>query len=185
MIRVRRPTDAQLAELLARCRDDSLTYAPVGGSLTDETPAGLHRHSWSVSLPRDSFARAVDAIRSWAVHRGSGLSVAADGPIEVGRNVAFAAPLPLGFVDATCRIVAIVDEDDRAGFAYGTLSVHPERGEESFVIVRDDEGVRFDVNAVSRPGDPLARALPFLTDRLQDAAVRRYLDAISRIVESG
>ena len=79
------------------------------------------------------------------MHRGAGLRVAADGPIAVGTNVAFSAPLPIGFVDGTCRIVLVVEEPNRYGFAYGTLSVHPERGEEAFIVSRQEDcGVRLD-----------------------------------------
>jgi uncharacterized protein (UPF0548 family) len=106
----------------------------------------------------------------------------ADGPIEVGTNVAMSAPLPIGFVDLTCRVVAVVDEPRRRGFAYGTLPVHPETGEEAFLVVRDEHGVRFDVQAVSGPRHPLGRLVPPVADRLQDAAVNRYLSAMTKIV---
>jgi uncharacterized protein (UPF0548 family) len=133
----------------------------------------------------DSFPRAVEALWEWRVHRGAGLALATDGPLKVGTNIAFSAPLPLGYVDGTCRIVAVVDEPDRSGFAYGTLRVHPERGEESFLVVRDTHGnVRFDVHGISRPSLTLARALSPIADRLQDRAVRRYLAAIQRCVSS-
>jgi uncharacterized protein (UPF0548 family) len=113
------------------------------------------------------------------MHRGAGLRVVADGPIAVGTNVAFSAPLPIGFVDGTCRIVVVVDEPNRYGFAYGTLSVHPERGEESFVVSRDERGnVRLDIVGVSRPAPAFARLVPPLADHLQDRAVRRYLAAM-------
>ena len=184
-LRLRRPTDDQLAELLERCRADRLSYEPVGASLDPSvTVAGLHRRRWTTALPGVSaFDRGADALRAWAVQRGSGLVVAADGPIAVGTNVALGVPLPVGFVDATCRIVAVVDEPNRYGFAYGTLSVHPARGEEAFVIVRDgDGGVRFDVDAVSSPRQVLARLVPPVANRLQDAAVRRYLSAMVRAV---
>jgi uncharacterized protein (UPF0548 family) len=131
----------------------------------------------------DAFPRAVEALRDWRVHRGAGLELATDGPLRIGTNLAFSAPLPLGFVDGTCRIVAVVDESDRFGFAYGTLSVHPERGEESFLVIRDPHGgVRFDVHGISRPSLPLARALSPIADRLQDRAVRRYLSAMQHSV---
>jgi uncharacterized protein (UPF0548 family) len=113
------------------------------------------------------------------MHRGAGLRVAADGPIAVGTNVAFSAPLPIGFIGGTCRIVVVVDEPNRYGFAYGTLSVHPERGEQSFVVSRDEDGkARLDIVGVSRPAQPLARLVPPLADHLQDRAVRRYLAAM-------
>ena len=181
-IRLRRPTNADLAALLARCADADLTYAPVGGSLGGAAPSGLERHHWTTPLSGPSaFGRGADAIRAWAVHRGAGLDVLADGPIAVGTNVAMSAPLPIGFVELTCRIVALVDEPDRFGFAYGTLPVHPERGEESFLVVRDPDGeVRFDVQAVSGAAGALVRAFSSVADRLQAAAVKRYLAAMQR-----
>jgi uncharacterized protein (UPF0548 family) len=132
-----------------------------------------------------AFDRGIDAIRTWAIHRGAGLQVATDGPIAMGTNVALSAALPVGFADATCRIVAVIDEPNRYGFAYGTLSVHPERGEEAFVLARDgDSPVRWDVSAVSSPVHPLARLLPPLANHLQDRAARRYLSAMERAVAS-
>jgi uncharacterized protein (UPF0548 family) len=182
-VRLRRAEPGDLAALLERCRADDLTYAPPGCSLGGAPPDGLKRRHWTTPLPVESFDRACAAIRSWKVHRGAGLAIASDGPIAVGTNVAFSAPLPIGFVDGTCRIVEVVDEPDRSGFAYGTLSVHPERGEESFLVVRDEHGnVRFDVEGVSRPAQPVARVLPVVADRLQDAAVQRYLTAMKRAV---
>jgi uncharacterized protein (UPF0548 family) len=182
-VHLRRPDRRRLAVLLEGCKSDALTYAPSGGSLDGATPSGLQRRRWTTALPaRDSFDRAVEAIRTWEVHRGAGLGVAADGPIAVGTNVALCAPLPVGFVDATCRIVAVVDQPDRCGFAYGTLSIHPERGEEAFLVVRDDGTIHFDVEAVSQPMHPIARLLPAVADRLQDRAVRRYLKAMEHIV---
>jgi uncharacterized protein (UPF0548 family) len=179
-LRLRRPAADEIAELLRRCRADQLTYSPTGGSLDGTTPKGLRRHRWSTDLAPGSFDSAVRAIVGWEVHRRAGLLVAVDGGIEVGTNVALVAPLPVGFVDATCRIVAVVEESDRFGFAYGTLGVHPESGEESFVVNRSGDVVRFEVVGISRPAHPVARALPPLGDRLQDRAVRRYLAAMRR-----
>ena len=103
-------------------------------------------------------------------------------PDRDGTNVAFSAPLPIGFIDGTCRIVVVDDEPNRYGFAYGTLSVHPERGEESFVVLRDDDGnVRLDIDGVSRPAHPLAGLAPPFADHLQDGAVRRYLAAMQTL----
>jgi uncharacterized protein (UPF0548 family) len=169
-----------LGALLERARTDSLTYAPVGVSLGDVAPSGLKRRHWTTFLSgSNAFSRAVEALRAWEMHRGAGLYIAADGPITVGTNVAFRASLPIGSVDGTCRIVVVVDEPNRYGFAYGTLSVHPERGEESFIVRRDDDGnVRLDIVGVSRPALPLARLAGPLAQHIQDRAVRRYLAAM-------
>ncbi|HEV7526448.1 MAG TPA: DUF1990 domain-containing protein, partial [Acidimicrobiia bacterium] len=149
-MRLHRATPDHLARLLEVCRTEAVTYAPIRCSLGGPTPAGLERRYWTTTLAGvDPFDRAAEALHTWAVHRGAGLALAADGPIAVGTNVAFSAPLRLGFVDGTCRIVAVVDEPNRRGFAYGTLPRHPEQGEESFLVVRDTEGrVRFAVEGV-------------------------------------
>lgn len=184
---LRRPSDEHLRDLLVSARSDELRYEPVGRSLGGATPHGLTRHRWTGMLPGpDPFDRAVAVLGSWGVQRGSGLAVVADGDVAVGVNVALAAPLPVGFVTATCRVVAVVDEPDRYGFAYGTLGHHPERGEESFVVRRGAGGtVTFEIVAVSRPHQWIARAVPFLADRLQAAATHRYLDALRDAVADG
>ena len=38
------------------------------------------------------------------------------------------------------EVVAVVDEPDRQGFAYGTLTGHPLRGEEAFIVERLPDG---------------------------------------------
>jgi uncharacterized protein (UPF0548 family) len=181
-IRLTPATSSDLQGLLDASRADDLTYEPVGLSLDRAAPTALTRRVWSVELPARSFDRAVDAIRDWQIHRGAGLQVLTDGPVAVGTNVAMSAPLPIGHIDVTCRIVAELNEDDRFGFAYGTLSVHPEQGEESFVVSRTEDEARFEIVGVSRPIHPLARLVPAVADRLQDRAVRRYLAAMRRAV---
>ena len=182
-IRVRRPDLARLEELLEACRSDALTYDRVGVSLDDTVSTSLHRTRWETVLEgEDAFERGSTGIRDWAVHRGSGLTVLADGPPEAGTNVAMVAPLPVGFIEITCRVVRVIDEPGAFGFAYGTLSVHPERGEESFVLTAAPDGaVRFVVTAASEPAHPLARLGSSIASRLQHRAGRRYLAAMQRI----
>ena len=94
-----------------------------------------------------------------------------------------AAPLPIGWVEVVCRVVDVVDERDRFGFTYGTLSVHPEQGEESFTVIRTDDGaIGFQIVAASRPRHVLARAFPPVARRLQLAATNRYLAAMQSAV---
>ncbi len=83
------------------------------------------------------------------------------------------------FIDVVCRVVNVTDAEDQYGFAYGTLSVHPERGEESFTVVREGDGnVSFHIVAVSRPRPMLASAFPSAGRMLQRAATSRYLDSM-------
>ena len=66
----------------------------------------------------------------------------------------------------SCRIIYSFEEENRFGFAYGTLDSHVEEGEEIFYIERNEAGeVYYKIEAFSRPnkwftkiGYPLARA---------------------------
>lgn len=184
-IRLTRPTSARLRQLAEQGREQSLTYAPVGVTAAEETPPGYRRDRWQRTLGHGDadFARAADAIRQWAVHRGAGLVVGADRPPSLDQVVAMSAPLPVGYIDVVCRVVAVVDEPDRFGFTYGTLPAHPQRGEESFIVDRASDGsVTFTITAVSRPAHPLARVASPIARRLQHAATNRYFAAMTAAI---
>lgn len=150
-------------------------------------PKGYRLDRWSRDLGDEdgTFEHARSALQNWRVHHGAGLVVEADGPPTVGRIVAMAAPLRFGFIEAVCRVVDVVDRPDRYGFVYGTLSNHPEQGEESFMASRSANGrVTFEIVAVSRPRQILARAFPPVARRLQITATNRYFEAMRAAVEA-
>ena len=179
-LHLRRPDAAALARLADLSRSASLTYEPIGISALDTAPRGYHRGHWTCPLGTGdaAFDAAGDALREWSVHRGAGLIVFAEGPPAVGAIVAMAAPLPVGYIDVVCRVVEVVDRADRFGFVYGTLPIHPEQGEETFVVVRNGDDVSFEITAISRPRHPLARVAPPIANLLQRRATMRYLDAM-------
>ena len=184
-LRLRRPTAGVVRQLLEDAGGAALTHEPVGLSGLDVAPPGFRRDHWVRRLGsgEETFDAAVEVVQTWQAHRGAGLVVCVDGPPVVGLVVGMGAPLPLGYVDAVCRVVAVIDEPFRFGFAYGTLPTHPERGEESFVVLCNADGtVDFEVTAISQPRHPLARLCPPLARRLQRSATARYLDAMTRAV---
>ena len=78
-----------------------------------------------------------------------------------------------------CRVMYVIDQPDRRGFAYGTLPGHPVSGEEAFVVSRDADGaVRLTLRSLTGPGGgewgPLFPAL-LVAQRLYR---RRYLRAL-------
>ena len=82
-----------------------------------------------------------------------------DTPIEQGRDV---APLAhhLGFYSLnSCRIAYVIDEPNKFGFAYGTLTEHAEIGEERFTVELDPNSgeVWYEIFAFSRPGHILVK----------------------------
>ena len=184
-IRLFRPAPDDLAALVGSSRADSLTYEPVGITTLATAPSGYRLDRWSCLLGRGDqvFDRAADTIRQWQVQKGSGIVVLTDGPPHVGQVVAMSAPLPIGYLDLACRVVDVVDSSERYGFTYGTLSVHPEEGEESFTVTRQsNDEITFEIVAASRPRNPLARAFPPIARRLQRAATARYLDAMKAAI---
>ena len=188
MFLVRRPSDAKLSQVLAGVVDAPFTYDGVAATAhPDELPEGYHHvHAARVVGTGDqAFAAAVDGIRHWQLHRRQGYRVAPDDPpVEVGTVVALDVALVAIHVVATCRIAWVVDEPNRFGFGYGTLPIHPESGEEAFVVERDaphDPGgaVRLAITAFSRPRHPLVRLAGPVARRQQARATQGYLDALA------
>lgn len=156
-----------------------LTYPEVGASLRGPLPAGYHHTHESVVVGRGraTFERHADLVLRFDLHRRAGLLVETRASrAAVGVDVVVALPLGPLRVRALDRVVAVVDEPDRRGFAYGTLAGHPEQGEEAFVVSIDaDDVVRLDVRAFwqsvrwySRLGGPVTVAI-------QRSITRRYL----------
>ncbi|MEV8588805.1 DUF1990 domain-containing protein [Streptomyces sp. NPDC051180] len=166
-----------------------LTYPEVGATRTPETlPAGYHhlRHSVTVGSGRAAFETAGAAVTSWRMHRASGARVRCEA-LRAAPGVALEVSAGLGPVrlGAPCSVVWTAYEQNRTGFAYGTLTGHPERGEESFVVSLEPGGsVRFTVTAFSRPGTWYTRLAGPVVPLLQRAYARRLGRTLRRLVRS-
>jgi uncharacterized protein (UPF0548 family) len=189
LVTVRRPGDARLQQILAEQHDAPLTYTEIGASLTADLPAGYHHdaHTETVGHGDADYARAVLGLRAWEAHRAAGATIfPAGAPIETGVDVVLVLRAAVVHVVAACRIVAVVDEAARFGFAYGTLGIHPECGEEAFVVEQTPAGdVVFRVTAFSRPRDLLARLGAPVASLVQRRTTSAYVDGIRRFVHDG
>jgi uncharacterized protein (UPF0548 family) len=127
--------------------------------------------------------RAKAAVRSWKMFEHSLTQIFwPDTPIVAGNSVGMLAH-HLGFHSlSACRIVYVIDEPTRFGFAYGTLVAHAESGEERFSVEWDENSgvVTYDLYAFSRPrallaklGAPYARSLQREFVKLSKAAMVR------------
>jgi uncharacterized protein (UPF0548 family) len=125
------------------------------------------------------FTAAADALAAWQVHTRAGLSVSASSATaEPGSVLLLGLGVAAIRIGAPCRVVYVIDEPGRRGFAYGTLAGHPESGEEAFVVSRREDGtVAFTITAFSRPASPLARAAGPLGRVIQRHITNRYLRA--------
>jgi uncharacterized protein (UPF0548 family) len=168
------------ADQVAQLRRRALTYAEIGRT-AGTPPAGFRSFTRTATLVMgQDFSAAAQALLTWQMHARAGLKVAASSlDVRVDAVVVLRVALgPLG-LSVPCRVVYIVDEPDRQGFAYGTLPGHPESGEEAFVVQRRANGqIDFVVTAFSRPASTLARLGGPVSRGLQHLMTARYLHAL-------
>lgn len=180
MLAIRRPSEASIRALLDRSRAGSFSYPEVGAtrdlSGRAGAPQGYNIDHNRVLLGRGAavFERAAAALRRWEGFRLGWVELCyPDAPIEVGTNIGILVHV-LGLWSLNVnRIVYTLDERAggvrRAGFAYGTLEEHAERGEERFTIEHReaDDAVSYEIIAFSRPNQAFAKAAYPLTRALQ------------------
>ena len=158
-----------------------------GSRLRGERPHGYHHDTYQAAVGngKSVFQRATTGLQTWKAHLVVGIDVLPHAtPIEPGATVAVTFGSPWLALAAPCRIVGVIDEPDRWGFAYGTLPGHPEQGEESFTIsIGDADSVLFSIVAFSRPGDGLTRLAGPVGRAVQAAGTTGYLKALRRFVD--
>jgi uncharacterized protein (UPF0548 family) len=101
-------------------------------------------------------------------------------PIHLGLTVAVVVR-HFGFWSMNaCRIVYVIEEDRRFGFAYGTLQDHAEQGEERFSIewLESDDSVWYSILAFSKPRKWQAQIARPLSRMLQKEFARDSLAAM-------
>jgi uncharacterized protein (UPF0548 family) len=104
-------------------------------------------------------------------------------PIRVGSAVAVLIR-HFGFWSLNAsRIVYVIDEERRFGFAYGTLRDHAESGEERFCVEWDsDDSVVYDLLSFSRPHQWPVKVLQPVARVLQKRFARDSMLAMKRAV---
>jgi uncharacterized protein (UPF0548 family) len=164
-----------------------LTYAEVGAT-AGPLPAGYHHvdRRALIGSGREAFDRTAEALFAWQAQRGAGLTVvhapqrAAVGAVIVSRL----GPPVVGLV-LPCRVVSVVDEPHRRGFAYGTLPGHPESGEERFEVELGDDGrVELVIRAFSRPASLFTRLGGPIGRLGQRLVTDGYVRALRRVAQA-
>ncbi|WP_112246177.1 DUF1990 family protein [Kribbella monticola] len=159
-------------------------YDVVGSTRQDATPVGYHRleHREPIGRGDEVFRRAGDALMSWKMHSAAGVRImATDSPAVIGTNSLGRVGVGSLGLPVPCRVVWTVDEPDRIGFAYGTLSGHPEAGEESFLVIREGDEVFFRLLAYSRPATWYTRLGGPAGRRVQAFVAHRYATTLRRL----
>ena len=176
----------RLDPMLRAAEASGLTYEHVGSTLA---PSGgsrpLHRHELALGRGDRYFGRGAAGLRAWVCHAGIGAVVHPSEPaIAVGSTLLVVLRAGPVSVVVPNRIVGVIDEPDRFGFAYGTLDGHQERGEESFLVERLADGTVLAVVTIdATPATRTARIVGPAGRRLQSVAARRYLRSLRHYVE--
>lgn len=161
--------------------DNPFTYEDVGATRDGRCPPGFHPLHLRTRVGEGEavFRAASEAVMTWGLHRAMGVGITATADKAApGVDVT----VGLGPLKAPCRVVWTVEEYRRAGWAYGTLPGHPERGEEAFVVDRTGDGtVWLTVTAFSRAAKWYTRAGGPATRGLQHAYARRCGTVLRRL----
>lgn len=126
-----------------------LTYANVGATeIADRhwSPPRSGFRAFERSVPvgvgMAAWEEASTAVMAWGVKTRSGFEVvpvSGTGPVaRLDADFTLVAHLGPLRIHEPVKVVAVVHEPDRRGFAYGTGVGHPVSGEEAFVVWRDE-----------------------------------------------
>ncbi len=163
---------------LADLADEPFTYSEVGAT-AGPLPHSYHHVTKSavIGKGRPRFEEAAAKVMRWGMLRGAGARVKASNDVAEPGAVVI---VRLGPVRAPCRVVYVIDEPDRRGFAYGTLPGHPECGEELFAVRYDPatDAVHAEVTAFSRHATWWSKAAGPVTALVQRVLTTRYVGAL-------
>jgi len=179
----RRLHDDDVVSELGKDEVAALSQTPFTYPAVGATPDPQDRYlnfTRTRSLRGRDFGAAAESLMTWRMHERAGLKVRASAP-RAAHDVVLEMRLGVGplALRIPCRVVYVIEEPDRAGFAYGTLPGHPESGEELFALTHESEGlVNFTVTAFSRPATVLARIGGPGSRAIQRLMTNRYLRAL-------
>lgn len=165
-------------------RRAEVTYDHVGSTLSPHGVANRRRRSLQrvMAAPAQAFDAALHGLRTWVPQRHLGARIhPVDATATLGETLLMVLALGPVEVLAPNRIVWVVDEADRFGYAYGTLPGHPAAGEECFLVERlDGDSLKLTVTVDSAPATVATRVLAPLVVQVQHLAVRRYLGGMGK-----
>lgn len=157
-----------------------LNYPEIGAT-SGELPVGYRhiRREDPIGVGRERFERAAAHVMHWGMQRGAGVFLESSAArAESGALVV----VGIGPLSGGCRVIYVVDEPNRRGFAYGTLEGHPESGEEFFGVRFEpaDSIVYAQVLGFSRPALWWSKAGSRIASIVQRRVTDRYIDSLGQ-----
>jgi uncharacterized protein (UPF0548 family) len=156
--------------------DFDVNYPEVGATRRADLPPG-YRHLVRTADLDAPLASAAEILMTWGLHERCGLRPEASAP-RAASGVRVALRFA-GVLRIPCQVVWAEEDDAHAGFGYGSMPGHPERGEAAFLLeAAGAERSRFTVRSFSLPGTPAARVGGPLVRVLQARATDRFAAAM-------
>lgn len=187
-----RPSETAVSTFIEEENAKNFTYTAVGATARGKREAGYNNDYQRVQIGKGQadFEKAKQALRAWVQFPAWWTAISPrNADLRQGNTVAmFFMMLGLWWRNS-CRIVYVVEEVRRFGFAYGTLPAHIESGEELFLVEWDEENrVWYEIRAFSRPrywlailGYPLARILQEKFRQDSAAAMLAYVRGMAPV----
>jgi uncharacterized protein (UPF0548 family) len=183
VISARLPKTRAIESLLGELETTDFSYPHVGAT-REAMPAGynIDRRSAVVGRGAEDFERAKQGIRNWAHFDLPWVRVFPQSQPAPGVLVAVVARVFGFWWTNVNRVIYLIDEPERFGFAYGTLALHAESGEECFEVERSRETdeVRYRILAFSKPRHRLARLGYPMSRAAQSRFAMGSIEAIRR-----
>ena len=148
------PTIQQLEAYRQRLAVRPFTYAEQGATQGAFPPGYDHdRNRICIGTGPDAFEAGREALRGWRHFPAGWTHIYPErAALREGEDIVMLFRLFGLWWHNACRIVYVIDEPRRFGFAYGTVVGHVECGEELFLVSMDEEGnVWYQLEAFSRP----------------------------------
>ncbi|KQN89066.1 DUF1990 family protein [Arthrobacter sp. Leaf69] len=168
----------------------ALNYPGIGFTEHGQAPAGFPCLVSRTHLGAgpEAYRRVAEGILAWELQKRSGLRVRTDSDVVVpGARVVSGFGVGPFRINAPCEVVwvrrpAPGGGPDSAGFGYGTLPGHPERGEEAFEVEIDAEGrVFLTITAFSRHSNWFYTAGGFVARAAQRHITSRYIEGARQL----
>lgn len=172
MFFVRQPSDKEISDLIAAQSRLPFSYSEIGATRNHALPGDypINYLRRELGQGREIYAKATGALRAWQMYALDYTKIyPPSAPIKEGEMVAVLVK-HLGFWSLNpCRIVYSFAEETeeiiRSGFAFGTLPVHSETGEERFTVEwnRETDAVWYELRTFARAHHWLAKlGFPFV-----------------------
>lgn len=187
MLLFRKPDLALRRRFIDEQTRHAFSYDAIGATKTAPPPGFVVDHTRiTLGYGATTYRAASEALQRWSQFHLGWVDVWPEAaPLREGTVVSVLARVSFLWWLNACRVVYVMDEPRRFGFAYGTLPDHAESGEERFLIEwnESDNSVSFGILAFSRPNHILTRLAYSWVRRCQKRFARDAVAALQNATE--